>query len=278
MSDLICDVCPKHCNLKQGATGACRARINDGGKIVPQNYGKITSLALDPIEKKPLAEFFSGSKILSVGSYGCNLHCPWCQNNSISQAGDKDVSYRFIPPEELTDLALKLKPEGNIGVAYTYNEPLVSYEYVPDCATLVREAGMQNVLVTAGCVTREISKQVLPLIDAANIDLKSFSEDTYKNTIGGDLDTVKTFIEDALSYGCHVELTTLVVPGVNDSEDEIRSICEYIASLSPDIPLHITRFFPRCKMSDKAPTDLSVMYRFKEIANECLSSVYLGNC
>lgn len=270
-----CELCFHHCALAEGQTGLCRARANRDGRIVPLNYGRLTSLALDPIEKKPLRRFHPGSLILSAGSFGCNLRCPFCQNAEISMAGT-EFPTRDCPPEALTQLALQLRPRGNIGVAYTYNEPLVGYEYVRDCAALVHGAGMVNVLVTNGTVEEAPWRELLPLIDAVNIDLKGFTEGWYRS-LGGDLETVKRSI--ALAAGsCHVEVTTLIVPGGNDGEDEMRALSSWLASVSPDIPLHVSRFFPRHRMTDRPPTPVDRVCRLADIARERLRYVYTGNC
>lgn len=273
---LICDVCPHHCRVGEGQTGRCGARKNVRGELVCDNYGKVTSLMLDPIEKKPLRRFHPGSRILSIGSYGCNLSCPFCQNHEISMPEPgREPGYGVALPEEIKEFALKYVSEGNIGVAFTYNEPLIGYEFVRDTAKLVHEAGLKNVVVTNGCVELRILEEILPYIDAMNIDLKGFTEGYYK-MVGGDLETVKGFIEKAV-LGCHVELTTLIVPGENDSEEDMDREARWIASLSGDIPLHITRFFPRYKMKDKMPTEPESIYRLKEIAERHLKYVYTGN-
>ncbi|MCR5357866.1 MAG: AmmeMemoRadiSam system radical SAM enzyme [Lachnospiraceae bacterium] len=292
MSDerITCPVCPHGCLLAPGATGRCRARrhiVKDGkGIIVPINYGTVTSLALDPIEKKPLARFRPGSFILSVGSYGCNLGCPFCQNHEISMKGEEDYPVNgpladadnYLSPEELARIADNTQNRGNIGVAFTYNEPLIGYEYVLDTAKLLRDRGLKTVLVTNGCVNEYVADKVLPYTDALNIDLKSFNEDVYRDTLCGSLETVKAFIRKA-NEQCHVELTTLIVPGMNDSEDEIRRIAQWIASLpmGDSIPLHVTRFFPRYKYSDGQPTDVKLVYRLADIAGQYLKYVYPGN-
>ncbi len=276
-----CPVCPHGCVLSEGQTGLCRARGMRNGEIVPLNYGIVSSLALDPIEKKPLARYYPGSMILSVGSFGCNLRCPFCQNWEISTSdggeflGDKD---RYLPPEKLAALAEELRGRGNIGVAFTYNEPLISWEYVRDTAKLLRERDLKTVLVTNGCVNETYAEELLPLTDALNIDLKSFRADTYQRTLGGDLETVKRTIEMAAER-CHVELTTLIVPGMNDSEEEIRELTEWVASLpgGPEIPLHLTRFFPRYRMADGKPTEKQRILRLVSIAKERLRYVYAGN-
>lgn len=275
-----CEVCFRHCELKEGATGFCGARICRDGKVVAENYGRITSLALDPIEKKPLNRFFPGSRILSVGSYGCNLRCPFCQNSEISWGKEvalfrEDAS--FIEPEELVNIALRYQDIGNIGIAFTYNEPLVGFEFVRDTAKLSHEKGLKNVIVSNGTAETDILRQIAPYIDAMNIDLKCFDADTYKNTLGGDFGMTKSFIEEAAKTS-HVELTTLIVPGINDSEDMMREEAEWIASISDEIPLHVSRFHPCFHMTDRGPTPVSTVYGLAEIAKEKLKYVYTGNC
>ncbi len=280
----ICNVCPHHCRIPEGKAGRCRARGTRDGRVIPLNYGIATSVALDPIEKKPLARFFPGSSILSYGSFGCNLNCPFCQNWEISMSDGREFfrggkpGENTLSPEALADLADRLRERGNIGVAFTYNEPLISYEYVLDTAAILRETGLKTVLVTNGCVTEEIAEKVLPVVDALNIDLKSFQEETYRTKLGGDLETVKRFISMA-SESCHVELTCLIVPGMNDSQEEIRQMARWISTL-PDgktIPLHITRFFPRYRLLDRIPTDPSVLLQLVETARRDLRYVFPGN-
>ena len=272
----LCKLCFHHCALDDGQTGLCRARACQDGKIISLNYGKLTSLALDPIEKKPLRRFHPGSLILSVGSFGCNLRCPFCQNHEISMAGDSGIPTVEVSPEQLAAQAAELVPHGNIGVAYTYNEPLIGYEYVRDCAALVHEQGMVNVLVTNGTVEEEPWRALLPLIDAANIDLKGFTPAWYRR-LGGDLETVKRSIVLAAER-CHVEVTTLLILGENDSEEEIRELARWLASISPEIPLHLSRFFPRYRMLDRPPTPVEQVSRLAETARRYLSYVYTGNC
>ena len=272
----LCKLCFHHCALDEGQTGLCRARACQDGKIVSLNYGKLTSLALDPIEKKPLRRFHPGSLILSVGSFGCNLRCPFCQNHEISMAGDSGIPTVEVSPEQLATKAAELVPHGNIGVAYTYNEPLIGYEYVQDCASLVHDQGMVNVLVTNGTVEEEPWRALLPLIDAANIDLKGFTPAWYRR-LGGDLETVKRSIALAAER-CHMEVTTLLIPGENDSEEEIRELARWLASISSEIPLHLSRFFPRYRMLDRPPAPVEQVCRLAETARRYLSYVYTGNC
>ena len=276
-----CPVCPHRCILSEGRTGLCRARGMRNGEIVPLHYGVVSSIALDPIEKKPLARFYPGSFILSVGSFGCNLRCPFCQNHEISMSDGAEFTRgreSFLPPERLAEAADRLRGRGNIGVAFTYNEPLIGWEYVRDTAVLLREKDLKVVLVTNGCVNGEIADALLPLTDALNIDLKSFRAETYEKLLGGDLETVRRFIARAAER-CHVELTTLIVPGMNDSEEEIRELSEWVASLpgGEEIPLHLTRFFPRYHMTDRRPTERETVLRLVSVAQERLRWVYPGN-
>ena len=278
---VTCDLCPNMCDIAAGGVGACRARgvtmhpCTREENVVSLSYGKLTSVALDPIEKKPLNRFYPGSMILSVGSFGCNLRCPWCQNHGISMAKESDVQTRYIAPDGLAGLVEEYMPKGNIGVAFTYNEPLVSFEYVYDTSKILRRRGMKSVLVTNGCANPGYFEKLLPFIDAMNIDLKSINPDFYKK-IGGDLTIIQNNIR-AAAERCHVELTCLLINGENDSRDEMEEMTDFIAGVSPEIPFHISRFFPQYRMRDRAPTDIRTLERFAEIARGRLSHVYLGN-
>lgn len=281
MKEIIrCGVCFSRCALGEGQTGACGARKNRGGRIIASNYGKLTSLALDPIEKKPLARFYPGSRILSVGSYGCNLKCPFCQNYQISTGNERSLEIAYYSPSDLCSLALELKSRRNIGIAFTYNEPLVGYEFVRDTARLFHEKGMKTVMVTNGTASQEVLGELLPHIDAMNIDIKGFSQEFYRDFVGGDLEMVKEFIALAADH-CHVELTKLIIPGKNDGEEEMRQTASWIASLrggrGRDIPLHVTRYFPRYRWTEPA-TDVKTVYRLARVAGEILDHVYTGNC
>ena len=276
MSDVMCGICPHACVLKEGQTGFCRARVNEGGKVIAGNYGQISSMALDPIEKKPLSRFYPGSRILSVGSYGCNMRCPHCQNYEISMADAPRAGAVYVSPEELVQKALQLVPNGNIGIAFTYNEPLVGYEYVHDCAALAKAQGLKSVLVTNGLVNDAPLKRLLPLIDAMNIDLKGFDADAYK-ALGGDLEATKRTIELSAPR-CHVEVTTLIVPGRNDQPEEMDALATWLASVDADIPLHVSRFFPRYHMKDTDATNVQLIYSLTNIARRHLCYVYEGNC
>lgn len=278
MSEPVCRTCPRHCRLVDGATGFCRARKAVGGQVVAANYGKLTSIALDPIEKKPLAFFHPGSPILSIGGFGCNLRCPFCQNDSISQHGESETHCQNATPIELAELALRLKTsQGNLGLAYTYNEPLVGWEFVRDCAREVHKRGMLNVLVSNGCAEATVVEELAPLIDAANIDLKGPSQEFY-DWVGGDFAAVCRTIRILHETGCHVEVTTLVVPGRNDADADIDAIASFVASVSPEIPLHVTRFFPCWRMADANPTPVATVQRLVSVASRNLAHVLAGNC
>jgi len=264
-----CELCPHNCDIPDGKLGFCKARKNAGGRIIPENYGKLTSIAVDPIEKKPLARFHPGSGILSVGSYGCNMKCDFCQNYGISQ---NFAPYEYVSPEELLKKAREIP--NNIGAAFTYNEPLISFEYVRDCALLLRQAGLKTVAVTNGVLNAEPFAEISELIDAFNIDVKAFTPGFYRKH-GGFFETVKTNVEIA-AKNSYAEVTTLIIPGQNDGEGEIAELCDWLAGISPEIPLHLSRYFPRYK-SAEPPTPTPTIHRLAEIARKRLKYVYLGN-
>ncbi|NLP34942.1 MAG: AmmeMemoRadiSam system radical SAM enzyme [Clostridiales bacterium] len=270
-----CEICPHHCKLEEGQVGFCHGRINHDNTIISKSYGKLTALALDPIEKKPLYHFYPGSRIMSIGSYGCNLRCPFCQNCDISMVNEAEANVVKMQCEDILEKAKFLKSAGNIGVAYTYNEPLIGYEFVRDLAILVKENNLKNVVVSNGYICEEPLKKLLPFIDAFNIDLKGFTQ-RYYHKLKGDLATVMRSIE-ITSEVCHLEVTTLIVPGENDSEEEMEQLSAWLASIRPDIPLHISRFFPRWKMQDKEATSIKKIYRLAEVARQHLKYVYEGN-
>ena len=282
---MICDVCFRHCSIPEHGLGFCGARTCEDGRIRAANYGRITSLALDPVEKKPLRHFHPGTMVLSVGSYGCNLRCPFCQNHEISwsrAAFRLGESCETATPEQLVAAAMRCRNRGNIGLAFTYNEPLVGWEFVRDTAALSHAAGLKNILVTNGTASIAVLEALAPYIDAANIDLKGFTDRYYRDVLGGDLPMVKAFIAESVRH-FHVELTTLIVPGENDTEEEMHKLSAWIAGLTgrssgTDIPLHISRFFPRFHMQDRNPTDVRLVYRLAEVAREHLHHVYTGNC
>ena len=272
----VCGICPHACTLSEGQLGRCRARRAHDGRVVAENYGRLTACALDPIEKKPLARFRPGSYVLSIGSYGCNLACPFCQNASIAHASANDVRWHKTTAEALVARAVAARSNGNIGIAYTYNEPLVSYEFVLDCARLAHEAGLVNVLVSNGVINPAPLAKLLPFLDAANIDLKGFTDEVYA-LLGGKLDAVKHAIElIAACPSCHLEVTTLVVPELN--EGHIKPIASWLAGLDRDIPYHISRFFPCHHMTDRPPTSVKLIRQMADAAREHLRYVYIGNC
>lgn len=270
-----CLLCPGNCRLSEGETGRCRARANQDGRIVPLGYGKLTSIALDPVEKKPLYHFHPGKNILSVGSFGCNMSCFFCQNAAISFCGQQNAACQQVSPHQLVDLAERTRAQDNIGVAFTYNEPLINYEYILDCARLLKARGMQVVLVTNGNFHTEPLQDLLPLVDAMNIDLKGFHPG-WVARLGGHLPAIKQFIQHAAGL-CHVEVTTLVVPGENDSESEMDQLSAWLASLDRGIPLHISRFFPRYLAQGYQPTKRSIINALCRIARKHLDFVHPGN-
>ena len=283
-----CDVCFRHCVIAEGKLGFCGARTCENGKVVQANYGRITSLALDPIEKKPLNRFYPGSLILSAGSYGCNLRCPFCQNYEISwseEARKFAKTADVCTPEDLARAAAYYQNQGNIGIAFTYNEPLIGYEFILDTAKLIKKLGMKTVLVTNGTAELNVLEKLAPYIDAMNIDLKGFTDRFYREVLKGDRKMVMDFIARAAQV-CHVEVTTLIVPGENDSEEEMDALSSWIAGLTDEhgrrigqsIPLHISRFFPRFHMQDRRATEVRLVYRLAEVARRNLTYVYTGNC
>jgi len=269
-----CHVCWRQCRIKEGGLGYCRARTVKDGVVIQESYGKLTSLALDPIEKKPLSFFHPGTMILSAGSYGCNMACPFCQNYEIAREAAASRHTIEVGPKALVEKALALKDRGNIGIAFTYNEPLVGYEYIRDTAKLARDEGLLTVVVTNGQIEEEPLRELLQLISAWNIDLKSFSEDAYKK-LGGRLEVTLRTIELA-SATAHVEITTLVVPGLSDDETMMREEAAFLAAIDPAMPLHLSRYFP-CYEYHAPATAIQTMYRLQRVAKESLERVVLGN-
>lgn len=265
-----CLLCPHGCLIGENRSGICRVRVNRGGTLYSANYGCISSIGMDPVEKKPLYHFYPGSYILSVGSLGCNFTCKFCQNYEIAQE-ERDTE--TLSPDELVRIAASRR--GNIGIAYTYNEPSIWYEFIHETAVLAREKGLKNVLVTNGFINEEPLRDILPYIDAMNIDIKSYNEKYYRDICGGLLEPVKHTIEVA-SRICHVELTALIVTGLNDSMEEIDCLAGYISSVDKNIPLHLSRYFPRYKLSNEA-TPISTLLSARDTARKHLNYVYVGN-
>lgn len=268
-----CKLCPHGCHIRPGHSGLCMGRVNRDGRLIAESYGQITSIALDPIEKKPLIRFYPGSFILSVGSFGCNLNCDFCQNWTIAQ---QRAPSNYYSPEHLVDLAMAEQINGNIGLAFTYNEPLITFEYVLDCSRLAQAAGLKTVLVTNGMINREPMMELLPHTNAMNIDLKAFRPDFYRKICRGNLEAVKETIKTCVG-ACHVELTTLLIPGLNDDETEIEDLARWVASLDQRIPLHLTRHHPANRMAEPGPISRERMAYLAEIARRHLSDVHLGN-
>jgi len=267
-----CLVCPHHCSLKDGQTGLCRVRMNKEGKLIALNYGEVSSLALDPIEKKPLYHFYPGSMILSAGSWGCNLGCLFCQNYSIAH---QTPETRFMDAEELLEISLAYRQKGSIGLAFTYNEPAMWMEYIMDLGPLLHKHGLKVVLVSNGYMEKEPLQDLLSFVDAFNIDLKGFSQRFYKHMCKGKLEPVQKTLE-AIAGKAHLEVTNLLIPGENDSDAEIRAMARWLAELDDQIVLHFSRYHPAYKMK-LPPTPTDTLYRAAEIAREYLAHVYLGN-
>jgi len=270
---VFCSLCPNNCTIKSGCFGACGVRGSKGGRGIIPFYGFVSALAVDPVEKKPLYHFKPGSQILSLGFAGCNLRCPFCQNWHISQ--NTDIDGRWMKPGEIVSAALG---QDTPSIAYTYSEPLVHAEYLLDCMTLAHRHGIANVLVTNGCVNGEAAAEILKLTDAANVDLKSFSAQTYKEILGGDLQTTLNFIELCREMGVHLEITTLVVPELNDSMDELAQAAQFIASLNngAKIPWHLSAYHPDYRWNAPA-TDPAFLLRAAGEARTKLNFVYTGN-
>lgn len=269
-----CLLCPHQCQLVVDKSGICGTRKNVDGVLQSLNYGVVSSTSMDPIEKKPLYHFYPGEQILSLGTLGCNMHCPFCQNHHISRYYDN--TFKMQPHEFAPADVLRAVNESNsFGVAYTYSEPLVWYEFVLDSARLVAESGEKNVLVSNGQINPEPLKELVPFINAANIDVKAFTEANYKK-LGGDLATTKKSVEIFLNNNVHIELTTLVVPQFNDDLDELEELVKWIASLGRNIPFHISRYHPQYRYSEPA-TSIKYLKMVEEMAATYLNYVYIGN-
>ena len=271
-----CQLCPHRCRIADGKTGRCRSRRNHHDILASEVYGKPCALAIDPIEKKPLYHFHPGTTCLSLACTGCNFRCLNCQNHDISQASPADVNHYELMPEEVVALCVKHRCPG---IAYTYTEPLTYIEYIIDTARLAHEKGLWNILVTAGYVNPEPLADLLPYLDAANIDLKSFSDEIYREVSGGRLQPVLDTILAMKEAGVWIELTNLVIPGINDDMEMIRRMCRWLCENGlATAPLHFSRFFPRYKMQDAAPTPVQTLRMAQQVAlEEGIQHVYLGN-
>jgi pyruvate formate lyase activating enzyme len=276
MATVQCLLCPHACELEEGQRGTCRVRMNLDGELVSLVYGRPVAAHVDPVEKKPVYHYRPGTKTFSIATAGCNLGCEFCQNWEISQAAPEDVPpYRMEPGEVLS----RAEQTGCSSVAYTYTEPIVFYEYMEDTARLARDAGLGNIMVTAGYVNEGPLRELAPLIDAANVDLKSIRDDYYRSVCHGTVGPVLNALEVLRESGVWLEVTNLVVPGLNDSDRDLEELCSWIVDhLGADVPLHFSRFFPTYRMTDRPPTPLDTLERAGEIASDAgLSFVYVGN-
>ncbi|NPV91691.1 MAG: AmmeMemoRadiSam system radical SAM enzyme [Firmicutes bacterium] len=271
--DIKCLLCPRACVIKPGKAGVCRVRENRDGELITRNYRVVTSYGMDPIEKKPLYHFYPGTEIFSLGTVGCNLHCQFCQNWTIAHGDPQSVDLSPEAAVEIMERESARRP--CVGIAYTYSEPTVWYEYVLETAELARGKGFKNVLVTNGYIQEQPLRRLLPLIDAMNIDVKGFVEDFYRKWCKGGLAPVMKTVETAAG-SCHVELTNLIIPGLNDSREEITALADWIKSVDPDTPLHLSRYFPNYQL-DLPPTPVGTLEMAYDIARERLHYVYLGN-
>lgn len=269
-----CLLCPHNCKLREGSTGICGVRKNSGGHIELLTYGVISGYAQDPVEKKPLYHFYPGTNILSIGSYGCNMRCDFCQNYNISQKVLNGYKEKTEPDEIIRDA---LSSRNNTGIAFTYNEPVIWFEFVKDVALRAREKGMKTVMVTNGFVNPDPLKEIISFTDAFNVDLKAFNNSFYKKLTGADIEPVKKSLKQIAKSGRHLEITTLVIPGQNDDMDEMESECKWIADeLGKHIPFHLSRYFPMYKRNDPS-TDTEALIKLADIASKYLDYVYTGN-
>lgn len=273
---LQCTICPKRCRIPPGFSGECRIRVNLDGALVAATYARPCAVHVDPMEKKPLFHFCPGAPILSVATAGCNLHCTFCQNAEISQGNPEAVPAYELQPPAVTELA---KKESCRHLAYTYTEPLVCYEYTLDCCKAARAAGLRNVLVTAGYINEEPLRALLPYVDAANVDIKAFSDDFYRSVCSATLEPVLRTVLVMKEMGVHVEITNLVIPTLNDSEEALGKLCAWMRDQAgTEMPLHFSRFFPRFRMTHLPPTPVETLLRAREIARAAgLKHVYVGN-
>ena len=270
-----CVLCPNFCLLKNEEIGKCRVRKNMGGKLFSFSYGKPVSINIDPMSKKPLYHFLKGSFTFSIGMPGCNLSCAWCQNWDLTQRDIEEFKIDLVSPEKLVEEAINSQCPS---ISYTYSEPFISYEYVFEIAKLARKKGLKNILITNGYVNSEPFEKIAKYIDAMNIDLKTFQESTYKKYCGGKLRPILDTIKLAYKKGIHIEITTLVIPGINDSEKELKEIAIFIVSIDKNIPWHISRFFPMHKLKDKNITPLETLKKAEKIGLDSgLKFVHVGN-
>ena len=271
-----CELCPHHCRIKEGGRGLCRSRECRDGKLFALSYGRPCSLAIDPVEKKPLNQFMPGTYCLSLSCTGCNLSCRWCQNSTISQVAPEETESTVLAPVEVVDLCLE---RGLPSIAFTYTEPLTWWEYMYDIAVLAHGKGLKNILVSAGYVEREPLGELLPYMDAANIDIKAMDDSFYRKYCGATLSPVLENILAMKESGVHVEITNLLVTGLNDGEDHLSKLCGWMVENGlRDVPLHFSRYFPRYKWNESGPTPKKTLLLARDIAlSSGITTVYLGN-
>ena len=271
-----CLLCPHRCRIKEGRRGICRSRECRDGKLYALSYGRACALAVDPVEKKPLNQFMPGTFCLSLSYTGCNLSCKWCQNSDISQVRPEDEDCSFLSPERVVGLCLE---HGLPSIAYTYTEPFTWWEYMYDIAVIAHKKGLRNILVSAGFVEKEPLREILPYIDAANIDIKAMDDAFYRKYCGASLAPVLENILAMKDAGIHLEITNLLVTGLTDSQRQITALCEWMADNGlQDVPLHFSRFFPRYRMMDSAPTPERTLLQARKTAlSYGIRAVYLGN-
>ncbi len=266
----VCQLCPHNCVISSGESGLCRIRKNYDGTLYALSYGRCSNAAMDPIEKKPLYHFLPGTEVLSVGTVGCNFKCEFCQNWQISQGSAVTTLYTS---EQIIQKAIDEKASG---IAFTYNEPIVWYEFVLDTAKLAREKGLKVIMITNGFINSEPLKELLPFIDAMNVDIKAFDNIFYEKYCGGTLADILNSVKIIFESGIHLEITKLIIPTLNDTKEHITSLAEWLASMSVKIPLHLTRYYPNYKMKIP-PTDVDNILRIVKIGGKYLEFVYLGN-
>lgn len=273
-----CHTCGHRCLIAPGHRGICRVRSNISGTLYSINYGLCVAAAIDPIEKKPLYHFLPKSEIYSFAAVGCNMHCPWCQNYDISQMSNNEyvVDGEEVSPSEHVERALKFRTPS---IAYTYSEPTVFLEYALETMKLAKEKGLKNVWVSNGFMSEETLNLILPYLDAANIDIKGPNDEFYQNHCGGNLKTIISNLKTMQKGGIHIEITTLLIPGLNDSKEQIEELVQQIASnLGTDVPWHISRFFPAWRMLSAKATPLESLYLARSIGQKAgLKIIHLGN-
>lgn len=271
-----CKLCPKECELGHLERGDCRSRYNRDGKLITLVYGKPCAVHVDPVEKKPMYHFLPRTRAFSIATAGCNLHCKYCQNFEISQANPEDTRNEDMPPEKVVEYALRTK---SASIAYTYSEPMVFYEYVYDTSVIAHSKGIKNILVTAAFINEKPLRELCKVSDGANVDLKGFTEEYYSKVCSGDLRTVQNSLRVMMEEGVFVEITNLVVPTLNDDMKLISEMCKWIATeLSPDVPLHFSRFHPMYQLKNLYPTPLKTLKEARKVAFDAgLKYVYTGN-